>query len=198
MVSNKGKEPFNKSIEHLQELFGIGQRDAIDRVQGTYSNFKNRNQKLTERQNNQSNSAQVQLISHFALLASLTLTVLGFTLTQNALKLTDSQQLIILIILGLQIGSLCFGAADYLQTIKFHNSWAKLYNNIEKEVDSKFENGELQWTNDLNEIEAKYLKKSVESTRLWITNMMVIFCLLGLVLLLVLYWAVFYDLPLIH
>jgi hypothetical protein len=112
MASKKDKEPFLKSIAHLQELFSMDFRTALDSVQDTYSRFKNRNQKLIERQNDLSNSAQVQLISHFALLATLTLTVVGFLLTQTSQTLTDKQEVLVLIILGLEIGSLTFGAID--------------------------------------------------------------------------------------
>lgn len=197
MASKKDKEPFLKSIAHLQELFDMDFRAALDNVQDTYSRFKNRNQKLIERQNDLSNNAQVQLISHFALLATLTLTVVGFLLTQTSQTLTDKQEILILIILCFEIGSLTFGAIDYLQTIHFHRGWAMLYQDIDKEVDSKLDSGELQWTNDLNKIEAKYLKKAPESTKMWITYLMIGLCLSGLMLLLVLFCAYFYDLPLI-
>lgn len=91
-----------------------------------------------------------------------------------------------------------FGAADYIQTIVFHRRWAKLYQDIDKEIDEKFETGELQWTNDINKIEAKHLKLTPESTKMWVTYWMVGLCLSGLVLLLILFIAYFYDVPLIR
>lgn len=166
-------------------------------VQSTYSHFKSRNQGLIERQNDQSNNGQIQLISHFATLATLTLTVMSFLLTQDAQELTDRQEFLVLIILALEVGSLFFGAADYMQTIFFHRRWASLYQEIDKEVDAKFESGELQWTNDMNKIEARHLKSAPESTKMSITYAMVGLCLGGLVLVLLLFIAYFYDLPFI-
>lgn len=108
LFRKKKDPPFLKSVLHLQELHEIDFKTAMESVQATYSGFKNRNQKLIERQNDQSNNAQVQLISHFAILATLTLTVLGFLLTQTAQPLTNHQEKLILIILGVEIASLFF------------------------------------------------------------------------------------------
>jgi hypothetical protein len=198
MADKKGTPPFLKSVAHLQELFDIDFKSALESVQDTYARFKNRNQKLIERQNDLSNNAQVQLISHFALLATLTLTVVGFLLTQTTQSLTDNQQVLILVILGLEIASLTFGAADYLQTILFHQRWARLYQDMDKEIDKKFETGELEWTNDINKIEAKHLKKAPETTKMWVTYIMVALCIIGLALLLLLFCAYFYDIPFVR
>jgi hypothetical protein len=197
MAKNREKPPFLKSVEHLQALHDIDFTSALESVQNTYSRFKERNQKLIERQNDQSNSAQVQLISHFALLATLTLTVVGFLLTQTSHELTDNQKLLIVAILVAEVISLGFGAWDYLQTILFHQRWAKLYQDIDKETDSKLESGGLQWTYELNDIEAKHLKRTPESTRMWVTFVMVGFCLAGLLLLVLVFCAYFYDIPLV-
>jgi hypothetical protein len=197
MAKNNAKPPFLKSVRHLQELYDIDFKSAVENVQNTYARFKERNQKLIERQNDQSNTAQVQLISHFALLATLTLTVVGFLITQTTQELTANQKLLIIAILVSEVASLAFGAWDYLQTILFHQRWAKLYQDIDKETDSKFESGVLQWTYDLNEIESKHLEKTPELTRMWITFVMVGLCLAGLLLLVVLFCAYFYNVPLV-
>lgn len=198
MAEKKNNPPLLKSVAHIQELFDIDFKSALDIVQDTFARFKSRNQKLIERQNDLSNTAQVQLISHFALLATLTLTVVGFLLTQTTQTLTNKQEILILIILGLEVASLAFGAADYLQTILFHQRWARLYQDIDKEIDSKFEDGTLQWTKDINKIEAKHLKKSPETTKMWITYTMVALCMLGLLMLILLFCAYFYNLPLVN
>lgn len=196
-MSDKDKWPFQKRVAHLQQLFGMDFKSAMDSVQDDYSRFKDRNQTLTERQNDQSNAAAVQLISHFALLATLSLTVVGFLLTQSAQTLTDLQKITILFILIFEVSSLFFGAWDYLQTMYFHRSWAALYQRIGKEVDAIFDSGELQWSTDMSEIEAKHLKDQPESTKLWVTYAMVGLCLAGLLLLIVLFYAYFFDAPMI-
>lgn len=191
-MTDKDRPPFFKSIGHLQNVLDVDLKTAMEKVQAVYSDFKGRNQRLIERQNDQSNAAQVQLISHFALLATLTLTVIGFLVTQNTQSLTSFQKIIILNILFLEIVSIFFGAMDYVQTIRFHMRWAKLHQNIDREVDDRLNSGTLQWTRQLNEIEARHLESLPESTKLWVTVMMIATCLLGLVLLLVLFYAFFF------
>lgn len=195
--NNREDPPFGKSVEHLQNLHGIDFTTALESVQDTYSRFKNRNQKLTERQNDASNAIQVQIVSHFALLATLTLTVVGFLMTQTSRELTTNQEILVILILGLEVISLILGVIDYLVTMRFHLSWAKLYQNIDREVDSKLNNRKLQWTYELNEIEAKHLKKQPESTNMYLTYSMVAFCIAGLLLLILLFAAYFFNLPLI-
>jgi len=187
--------PFKKNIEHLKTLFGLDNKEAIDRVQDSYAKFKDRNQKLTERQTDQSNIAQVQLISHFAILATLSLTVIGFFITQTAQVLTGNQEITILLIVICNIISLCFGAYDYIQTINFHRNWAELYQSIDLEVDKRFAASELQWTNELNEIENEKLAFAPKSTLMWITYAMVVSCLAGLLLSALLVFAFFNDIP---
>lgn len=170
---------------------------ALEMVDKTYENFKARNQKLLERQNDRSNNAQVQLISHFALLATLTLTVTGFLITQTVYKLTENQQWLILFILGAEILSIVFGAIDYLQTIHFHDKWSKVYYNIDKEVNSKFNDGSLQRTVQLGEIESKYVDAENTSTKMWVTYAMIGLCVLGLLSLLLLFYAYFFKTPFI-
>lgn len=196
MVSKKDP-PFLGSIRHLMSVLSIDYSTAMDKVDGVYKNFKGRNQKLLERQNDQSNAAQIQLISHFALLATLTLTVTGFLLTQTTQQLTDGHKILILCILVAQTVSLFFGACDYLQTIRFHMSWAKLYQSIDEEVNEKFNSGELQQTSQLNKIESKHLKDQPDTTKMWVTIVMVGSCLFGLLLLLVLFYSYFFDVPII-
>lgn len=187
--------PFLKSIQHLIDEFGLGYKEAVDEVQSRYAQFKERNQRLIERQNDQSNSVQVQLISHFALLATLTLTVSGFLLTQNSKPLTDIQQFLIILILGLQIASLVLGAIDYLLTIHFHNYWAKLYHAIDEEVDNKVESGKIKSVSEMGFIENSYINTARKTTPVWISYLMVGSCLFGLLLLLLLFIAYFYDMP---
>ncbi|HBO65038.1 TPA: hypothetical protein DD425_03705 [Candidatus Saccharibacteria bacterium] len=186
---------FASAIEYLTIAHDIDTRTAIAQVQEGYSDFKNRNQKLTERQLDQSNRAQIQLISHFALLATLTLTVTGFLITQSSDSLTDAHKWLILIILVSEIASIFFGYLDYKQTIDFHDKWARMYRDIDTEVEAKFKTGELQMLSDLGEIEQQHLNKMDETTNEKISKAMVILCLFGLIVLVALFGVYFFDVP---
>lgn len=135
---------FTESVQFLQDNFGMDYYTARESVDNRLSSFKDRNQKLLEKQNDSSNSAQIQLISHFALLATLTLTVTGFIITQTEQTVTNSQHWLIIIILCFEIASIGFGAYDYIQTITFHDKWAKKYYNVDVEINRKIKNGTLQ------------------------------------------------------
>jgi len=187
--------PFAKTVEHSMELRGMDLSTALTEVQARYDSFTKRNERLTERQNDEGNKAQIQLISHFALLATLALTVTGLLITQTAQSLTDAQKILILVVLSIEATSLLFGALDYLQTIRFHTKWAKIYQNIGNEVGEKVSAGEVQEMSDLVDIERKYLKKVPESTKKWITILMVSLCFLGLGLLILLFYVYFFDVP---
>jgi hypothetical protein len=191
----KNKAPFQKSVEHAMELRGIDVGTAVTEVQARYDSFIERNEKLVQRQNDQGNRAQIQLISHFALLATLALTVTGFLITQTEQPLTDPQKNLILVILLAQAVSLFFGALDYLQTIKFHMVWAKVYQLVGREVEKRVGSGDIQTVNEMGEIEQDLVNKTSESTKVWITYLMVIFCLVGLGLLIFLFYAYFFDVP---
>lgn len=197
MSSKNDKIPFIKYIQHVQKLYDISFESAVDKAQTTYEKFLGRNLKFLEKQNEQANATQVQLISHFALLATLTLTVLGFLITQTAQRLTNGQQKVVLLTICIEIASLFFGAIDYVQTIRFHQRWARLYLTIDKEAQAKFGNGELQWASDLAAIESKHVKKLKDSTDMRITYAMVFLCLLGLLTLALLFYAYFFNVPLI-
>lgn len=189
--------PFTETVILLQKNLEIDPLTAMQMVDTRFENFKARNQKLLERQNDTSNNAQVQLISHFALLATLTLTVTGFLITQTGHNLTPNQQWLILFILIIEILSIVFGAIDYLQTIHFHSSWAKAYHAIDIEVNTKFEDGSLQRTAQLGEIEKKHIDLEKESTKTWISYTMIALCVLGLLSLVLLFYAYFFDAPFI-
>lgn len=189
------KAPFQESVEHSMKLRDIDVGTALTEVQLRYDSFIERNEKLVQRQNDQSNNGQIQLISHFALLATLSLTVTGFLITQTAQTLTDPQKNLILIILSTQTLSLFFGAADYLQTIGFHKKWAKLYQSVGKEVENKVNLGTIQLVNEMGEIEQRAIDSAPESTKEWITFTMITSCLLGLILLIFLFYVYFFDMP---
>ncbi|MEO5949914.1 MAG: hypothetical protein ABIQ04_00525 [Candidatus Saccharimonadales bacterium] len=189
--------PFTESIKLIVNNLEVEPVAAVEMVNKTYENFKDRNQKLLERQSDRSNNAQVQLISHFALLATLTLTVTGFVITQTENRLTPNQQWLILFILFIEILSIVSGAIDYLQTIHFHDKWSKVYHNVDKEVNAKFKDGTLQRTAQLGEIEAKYVDSEKASTKMWVTYTMVGSCVFGLFSLVLLFYAYFFDVPFI-
>lgn len=191
----KSKRPFEKAVGYLKSAYDIDDRAALSDVQERFDNWKERNQRLIERQDDQANAAQVQLISHFALLATLTLTVTGFLITQNLQVLTTPQQVLVVLIIALEITSLYFGAKDFRQTIKFHNLWAKAYFNANKEVDKLYDSGELQLVNQMSDIEQKHIKKMSNETNDLITKLMIYFCFAGLILLLVLFIVYFFDVP---
>lgn len=189
--------PLMESVKILQDNYGLDLHSAMHEVDDTLQDFKRRNQKLIERQNDASNNAQIQLISHFALLATLTLTVVGFLITQTEHLLTSNQQRLILFILLVEILSLLFGAIDYLQTINFHKKWAKMYYDVDNEISEKFNDRSLQRTSELGIIEKKHIDRMKTSTKTWVTYVMVIFCILGLFSLLLLFYAYFFDVPFI-
>jgi len=177
------------------QLKGVDINTALADVQRKYDAFKDRNQAMLERQDDQANKAQVQLISHFALLATLSLTVTGLLITQTAQNLTDPHKIIILVILSSEVLSLYFGSKDYRQTIKFHNRWAKTYHEIDKEVNAKYESGELQMISDLGKIEHRHTSEMDRETSKFITSLMIYLCFLGLILLVILFFVYFFDIP---
>lgn len=189
------KKPFEETIKHSMELRGITFSEAMNETQQRYESFVEKNNRLTERQDDRVNTAQIQLISHFALLATLTLTVIGFLITQNDHILTDSQHWTILFIILMQILSLFFGSLDYWQTIKFHSEWARVYQKVGNEVSEKVDNGEVQKFSDLTDIKNSLVDSHrIETNKLW-TILMVTLCLVGLGALLILFYAYFFDVP---
>ena len=178
------------------EIRGIDFNTAISEVQARYDKYMDRNQALVERQDDQANHMSAQLNSHFALLATLSLTVTGFLITQTTQNLTNPQRLLILIILSSETLSLFFGALDYRHTIKFHNKWAKTYYKMGKEIDEKLDSGELQFISDLRKIDTSYTSKIPRETRKVFSTLMITFCILGLVVLIGLFYAYFFDVPL--
>jgi len=194
-LSMADKQPFEETIQHSMELRGISFSEAMAETQQRYEGFVERNNQLTERQDDRANTALIQLISHFALLATLTLTVTGFLITQTEHDLTSAQQWTIVSILILQVASLFFGALDYWQTIKFHTNWAKLYQSIGNKVSQKVENGEIQFFSDLTKIESTMTKAHKSETNKALTILMVSFCLIGLAALILLFAAYFFDIP---
>ncbi|MES2631199.1 MAG: hypothetical protein V4611_04540 [Patescibacteria group bacterium] len=189
------KQPFEETISHSMELRGISFSEAMIETQQRYERFVDSNNKSIERQDDRANTALIQLISHFALLATLTLTVTGFLITQADQELTGAQQWLIISIMIMQVVSLFFGALDYWQTIKFHTNWAKLYQSVGDKVSEKINSGDVQYFSDLTAIEDKMFKAHESETNKVLTVLMVVFCLSGLSLLLILFTAYFFDIP---
>lgn len=191
----KAKRPFGKTINHSISIRGIDFDTALREVKSKYGSFIIRNQQLTERHIDLANATSIQIISHFSLLATLSLTVAGFLVSQTGQDFTNPQRILIIFILGSQTSSLFFGALDYWNTIKFHESWAKRYQAVGIEVDKKVNNGKLQKINDMVKIEYKHIKNHKERTSPIITFLMVAFCIAGLCMLIVLFCAFFFDIP---
>lgn len=188
-------QPFEKTIEHSMNLRDISFSEALKEVQDQYGKFTDRNQLLLERQNDQANHAQIQFISHFALLATLTLTVAGFLITQTTQSLTDVHKIMILVVIASETLSLFFGALDYWQTIQFHMKWSKAYQEIDSDVNIKITTGEIQYIDDLRKIEDEKTSAIDKSTNMSVTFRMVFFSLLGLMILITVYYAYFFDVP---
>lgn len=190
----RNRAVFSKAISHLQELHGIDRRAAMKEVQADYDKYMEANQQLTLEQDRQGNAANIQLVSHFALLATLSLTVVGF-LFQSAPNLTDPQKALVLTVLIAQTLSLSLGAADYVVTIMFHRKWAQAYFLVGKEINRKFELDELQLISDLYKVEEDIIKDKPRTTPIWITVVMVTSCLIGLLALILLFYIYLFDVP---
>jgi len=198
-MSNTKKQqnnpPFSESVLHFMKEFDLDFHQAVKEVGNGYEKFKKRNQALIERQNNASNTAQISLIAHTTTLSILTLTVAGFLSAQFTESFNDNHKIILMSIILIEIMSLFFGLFDYIQTISFHDSWAKTYSDIDKEVDKKVQNGEIKWLSDLGDIEERYLEKQISGTDKKITLAMIMLSLLGLSLVFILFYSFFFDIP---
>ena len=200
-MQKENKGPFFENIKYRQDHFGMDFKTACDSVQSDYEQFVAHIQKLVERQDSWTNRAYIQIISHFALLATLVMTISGIFISQTTQKLSLGQSWLILIVICFEIISLSFGAWDYIQTILFHKKWAKTYQSIAREADRKVESGTIQFVSELRKIEEKYIEKSKdkpkETTDIKITYAMVAFCLFGSLLLVFLFYTYFFDVPFI-
>ena len=193
-MAKQSKEPFAESRDHLISL-GYSYIEAGEAIQKNYTNFVSRIERLKDNQQNQGNSAQVQLISHVALLATLTITVLGFLLSQAPESLNERHKALIIVVIGLEVISLFYSIKDYWQTINFHIDWAKKYANILDDTGTKIDEGKIQWNKDLIELEKRHYKNVPDSTDRTVTKLMIKYCLAGLVVALVLFIAFLFDIP---
>jgi hypothetical protein len=200
IVTTKNKEginklPFEKTVLHYMTELELQPKEAIDRVQRYYQGFKDRNERLMERQDDRGNSAQISLITQCTLLATAVLTVAGAFFGSLHEGFTESQIWILILVILCELISLTLGMIDYLQTIKFHNGWAHCYYNIEQEVEKKFENGELKSIGKLRIIESEKISKMPQETNPIITQSMVWTGIIGIWLFFVLILAYFLDVP---
>lgn len=177
------------------KLRSLSFNESMEIVQKKYDGFVDRNQRLVERQDDSANKLQIQLNSHFAVLATLTLTVTGFLVSQTSDSLTDPHRWLILIILACEAMSLLFCAVDYRHSIKFHNKWAKAYHEIDNEANKKLETGELQTFEDVRAIEQKHTSPLPRETIKVFSILMITLCLVGLATLILLFYTYFFNVP---
>lgn len=152
---------------------------------------------MLERQVDIANRHQIGLLQHVATIATLTLTVSGFLASQfvGNIDFTKSHRVLYILVLLFESLALLLSMFDYWQTIRFHQLWSNAYKDIDIEADEKFENRELQLLSQLGEIELKIIGKQPKSTNILITKLMVSFCLVGILLLITLFAAYFFDVP---
>ena len=190
----KHSMPFQDSIEHYMNELDMSPKEAVAHADEYYQLFRSRNEDSMRSQQDQSNKVQMQIVSHFALLSTLTITVLGFLITQTNQQITDLQKILILLIMTFEIISISFGAIDFIQTIQFHNKWARVYKRINDTAGERVVSFEINSTTQLLEIEDVELKSEKSTTKTWVTWVMVCSGLIGMTLLIILFTAYFFDL----
>jgi endoglucanase Acf2 len=193
--------PFGKSIQHHIDEFDMSPHEAIKDVQGYYSDFKKRNERLLERQSDQSNSAQISLLNQSTLAITATLTI-GSAFVGSVYQnpgFSEMHKLLFAVIVVSALLSLTLALKDYRKTISFHDRWAKAYYEIDTEVDKKFDSAELQLTSDLGRIEALKIEDLPQrSTSPHIIKLIDYSLLTSVWLFFVLVITYFYDVPLYH
>ena len=197
MMTKKSSLPFERAVDAKVEAYGISKRDAIQDVQQYYQYFKNRNEQLLSKQNDQANSTQINLLNQCTISVIAALTV-GGAFAGSVYKdssFTDSHKAIFISMLALGFTALVLCLIDYLLTIRFHQRWAKAYHQVDKETNERLDSGSLQWTSDLGHIETKHIDDLPTTTNIQVGRAMVASVIGTLILLLLLISTYFYDLP---
>lgn len=192
----KNQQPFEETVKHYVNELGLTPDEALKRVQKSYSDFKNRNERLLERQNNQSNTVQITLSTQSLLLATAVLTFSGAFVASvyQDDRFSAFHSGIFVLIAVFELTSLTLGVWDYIKTIDFHTKWTIAYHEIDKEVDTGISTEDIQSTEDLRSIEAKYIDKQPSATSTLIPKLMAFLAVLGAWTFLFLILSYFYEL----
>lgn len=188
---------FEKAVNGQVSAFGMTQREALDRIQAQYADFKKRNEQLLEKHNDSVNLNSSSLVAHTTLLATLTLTVAGFLVNNFDAQLAVRLKVLIIVTVIAEIISALMGLLIYLDSIEFFKKWSRAYANIDAEVDKKINDGSVQFISDLRKIEAKHIRNVPRESSALLHRIMVVTCVLGLMMLVTLYIGYFFDVPLI-
>lgn len=189
------KLPFRRSVKDFEKAFGLSTDEALQRVQAHYASFKARNDRLIERQDDSANAASIHLINQVTLVATATVTFSGAFAGVVYKTLTIEHSVLFLLIAASEILALTLAMYDYHRTVRFHNAWAKVYHDIDQEVESEIKSGAIQYTERLREIESSYIgsmpREAGSRIRVWI----IFSTASGAWLFLVLLAAYFFDIP---
>lgn len=138
-MTKKSEPPFFEYINDLQKNYNLNKNDAILRARDHYEAFKNRNERLLERQNDAANTASVNLLNQVTLLATATLTFGGAFVATLHEDMTDEHTVLFLVIVFLELITLTFALIEYKVAINFHHRWTLAYYNIDQKVEKRLE-----------------------------------------------------------
>lgn len=196
-MSRMPKRPFEQAVNDMVKTFDISTDEALRRVQERYDSFKARNERLLERQNDQANKAQINLTTHCTLLATGVLAV-GGAFIGTVYEKTDFTHIhvaIFVVVVLSELVSLTLSLVDYVLTGRFHAGWAKAYQDIDKDTEASLNNGNLQLTSQLGEIEAKHIEKQTIKTSPYLQIAIIATVLLGVWAFFLLILTYFIDVP---
>lgn len=196
MFKKQKKNPFQTRYDHLVEDWGLKPYEAIKEIEKDRREFKETHDRQMRVHLDASNNAQISRIGHVTTLATLTVTIAGFLSTQFSESVFNEKHKIILILIIIsEFLSLVFSVRDYKNTIIFHATWAKTHMKINDQVSTLFDSGELQTMNDMIAVQDDCLANQIEKTSELPQKLMVNFALFGLGLVVLLFYAYFFDVP---
>lgn len=189
------KPAFSKSVDDLESGLGLTKVEAIRTVERHYKSFKSRNDLLIERQDSAANLASTNLGNQSTLLAAAVVTFSGAFVGVVKENLTYEQVGIFSIILLCELIALTFAVLDFRNTIQFHNRWAKTYNKINADIESKIIDGTMQETSQISVVANKHIQNMPQETNHQIIFWTGYLAVAGAWMFLVLLLTYFFDVP---